>query len=167
MADRSNRWYGDTLRHAAVWSSAKPTPHSTILRSLTNVHQLRLHLHIVKLDVFTFRHKVTPKYHPTRLSSPLFTSPHLIGILRFQYNELRRSSVRHSQAAFYITSLCKSIHSRHHFNTILRRPPTALIVGKYSLLLTLNLSTRLLRASLWREQSHENHMTHSQTTSSA
>jgi len=33
MADRSNRQHGDTLRHAAVWSSAKPTPHSTILRS--------------------------------------------------------------------------------------------------------------------------------------
>jgi len=46
MADRSNRRYGDTLRHAAVWSSAKPTPHSTILRSPTNIHghQLRLRL---------------------------------------------------------------------------------------------------------------------------
>jgi len=63
MADRSNRRYGDTLRHAAVWSSAKPTPHSTILRSHTNVHQLRLRLTLPNshTDVFKLRHKVTPK----------------------------------------------------------------------------------------------------------
>ena len=65
MADRSNRRYGDTLRHAAVWSSAKPTPHSTILRSPTNVHvrQLRLRFTLPnsQTDVFKLRHKVTPK----------------------------------------------------------------------------------------------------------
>ena len=44
MADRSNRWYGDTQRNAAVRSSAEPTPHTTILRSSTNIdtHPLRL-----------------------------------------------------------------------------------------------------------------------------
>jgi len=78
MADRSNRRYGDTLRHASVWSSAKQAPLSIILRSLTNVHQLRLHLQIVKLDVFTLRHKVTPKITSDSyfVTSPHFTSPH-------------------------------------------------------------------------------------------
>ena len=39
----------DTATHkenAAVRSSAKPTPHSTILLSSTNIHQLRLHLNL-------------------------------------------------------------------------------------------------------------------------
>ena len=82
MADRSNRRYGDTLRHAAIWSSAEPTHHSTILRSPTNihVHQLRLRLTLPnrQTDVFKLRHKVTPKISSvTRHSSPHLTSPHL------------------------------------------------------------------------------------------
>ena len=68
MADWSNRRYGDTLRHAAVWSSAKPTPHSTILRSPTNihVHQLRLRLTLPNrhTDVFKLRHTMTSKISP-------------------------------------------------------------------------------------------------------
>jgi len=68
MADRSNRRHGDTLKHAVVWSSAKPTPHSTILRSPTNihVHQLCLHLTLPNnhTDVFKLRHTVTPKISP-------------------------------------------------------------------------------------------------------
>jgi len=97
MADRSNRRYGDTLRHAAVWSSAKPTPHSTILRSPTNVHvhQLRLHLTLPnrQTDVFKLRHKVTPKISSVTRH---LTSLHFTGILRFQYNESRRNTLSSS-----------------------------------------------------------------------
>jgi len=68
LADRSNRRHGDTLRHAAVRSSAEPTPHMTILRSPTNihVHQLRLRLTLPNrhTDVFKLRHTMTSKISP-------------------------------------------------------------------------------------------------------
>jgi len=79
VADRSNHRYGVTLRHAAVWSSAKPTPHTTILRSPTNVHQLRLRLNLPnsQTDVFKLRHKVTPKISSVTCHS----SPHFTGLI--------------------------------------------------------------------------------------
>ena len=68
MADRSNRRHGDTQRHAAVRSSAKPTPHTTILRSPMNIHahQLRLRLTLPNRHTgeFTLRHTVTPTLSP-------------------------------------------------------------------------------------------------------
>jgi len=79
MADRSNRRHSDSQRHAAVRSSAEPTPHTTILRSPTNIHthQLRLRLTLPTRHTgeLTLRHTVTPTPSP------------VTGILRFQYSE--------------------------------------------------------------------------------
>jgi len=111
MADWSKRRYGDTLRHAAVWSSAKPTPHSTMLWSLTNVHQLRLRLQTIKLDAFTLRHKMTkniirsnwwiqtPPQGDSKISSDLslITSPHFTS-LRWTDNNIHNDTVNlHAQ----------------------------------------------------------------------
>ena len=123
MADRSNRRYGDTLTHSSLVVSQ-----TNASLDNTNVHQLRLHLHIVKLDVFTLRHKMTKissDQTPTqgdqkniiRLVSRHLTSLHLTSSESFDSSTMNNDDLIHAQAAFILfTSLCKSIHSRHHFN---------------------------------------------------
>ena len=97
--DKSIRHSSLVWQTGAIVDTATHSTHSSLVVSQTNasldntnVHQLRLHLHIVKLDVFTLRHKMTKissdqkctqtppqgdqKYHPTCLSSPHLSSPH-------------------------------------------------------------------------------------------
>jgi len=80
-----------------------------------------------------------PKYHPS-----LVTSLHFTSLESFDSSTMNHDVI-HSQAAFKLFHCVNSYTFRHYFNTISHRRPTALLVGKFSLLLSLNLSTRLLR----------------------
>jgi len=71
-----------------------------------------------------------PKYHPSLVSRHL-TSPESFNSSTMKMNKSRRSSVIHSQAAFKLFHRVNSYTFRHYFNTILRRRPTALFVGKF------------------------------------
>ena len=70
-----------------------------------------------------------PKYHPSLVTRHL-TSPESFDSSTMKMNESRRFSVIHSQAAFKLFHRVNSYTFRHYFNTLLRRRPTALLVGK-------------------------------------
>ena len=64
--DKSIRHSSLVWQTGAIVDTATHSTHSSLVVSQTNasldntnVHQLRLHLHIVKLDVFRLRHKMT------------------------------------------------------------------------------------------------------------
>jgi len=93
-------------RHAAVWLSAKPTLHSTVITYISSV-SISI---IVKLDAFTLRHKMTKissdqtpplgdsKYYVTRLSSPHLSSLHLNSLLRWTNNNKHNDTINlHAQ----------------------------------------------------------------------